>query len=333
MTIQESSDDQWEILRAAPEAGAPPADGRLVIALEPQGNDSWAEAEDHLAFRLKHPSIDGWEELRDRSYPVPRFERLAIVWRNRRGKEIILPTDGYLVMGSQKEATWLPEGWRMDVYPAGWAPAHLERWFDYAFTMVEEVNADERHDIPPRSDRSPPYAPTSRGLVTHAHLIVRHLRLPGSPTEPRGPMDRLGCLAELRDVLDFLRRALQGRQEPPVQPDGLEGGCWLWWQGKRYDVAKGVVYRLLAFMWDKDAASYDELVGPVFDADVTHGTIRARASDVSLDLSRIGVPWRLSADSVSRYLTKQSTEGMRAPKKPVRKKSVTRTKKKNPHRK
>jgi hypothetical protein len=110
--------------------------------------------------------------------------------------------------GFQEYANWLPEAWKLDVVPLGWTLDHLEHWFAYAFDVVDEINAEERFDIPRRSDRSPTYAPTSRGLVTHAHLIVRHLRLPGSPTEPRVPMDRLGCLAELRHVLEFFRLAL-----------------------------------------------------------------------------------------------------------------------------
>jgi hypothetical protein len=88
------------------------------------------------------------------------------------------------------------------------------------------------------------------------------------------------------------------------KPDGPEGGCWLWWRGKRHDVPKGVVYLLLAYMWDRDSASYDALVGPVFELDVAPATVRARATDVNKELKRNGIPWRLKTDSVSRQLTK-----------------------------
>jgi hypothetical protein len=141
-------------------------------------------------------------------------------------------------------------------------------------------------------------------------------------------MDRLGCLAELEDVLGFFQRELQptpsrgepsgapskgatiaqaGQEESPAHPDGPDGGCWLWWQGTKHDIPKGVVYRLLAFMWEKDQANYETLERHVFDLEVKEGTIRARASDVNKKvLEPIGVPWRLSADSSNRYLTKKT---------------------------
>src|SRR5262249_27442287 len=50
-----------------------------------------------------------------------------------------------------------------------------------------------------------------------------------------------------------------------THPDGPEGGRWLWWKGKRHDIPAGVAYRMIEFMWNRDSASYDELVGKVFD--------------------------------------------------------------------
>jgi hypothetical protein len=133
-------------------------------------------------------------------------------------------------------------------------------------------------------------------------------------------MDLSGCEAELRDVLGFFRRALQpsdalsGRpanaetdqDEAQSQPDGPYGGCWLWWQGKRHDIPKGAVYRLLEFMWNKDYARYEMLAKEVFDLDVTDGTIRARVSEVNKKvLEKFGVSWRLSTNSSNRYVTKR----------------------------
>jgi hypothetical protein len=100
----------------------------------------------------------------------------------------------------------------MDVIPTGWTMPHLEAWFGYALSVANDDHLNNnRCDLVPGSDASPTYLPTPRGLVTHAHLIVRHLALPSSPTEPRGLMDRAGCLADLRDVLNFFRRALAGQ--------------------------------------------------------------------------------------------------------------------------
>jgi hypothetical protein len=94
---------------------------------------------------------------------------------------------------------------------------------------------------------------------------------------------------------------------PPHQ-DGVEGGCWLRWQGIRHDIAKGNVYKLVAFMWDRESASYDALVGPVFESAVQPQTVRSYTNKANNDLDRIGVPWRLSTDSVTRQVTKKRRE-------------------------
>jgi hypothetical protein len=181
----------WEILRDAPEDLLPqlpiPATGRYVVALAP-------------------PALAGGAEMQD----AIRREHFALVWTNARGKEVLheLEITRCLLMGCGSDATWLPEGWTIDVIPAGWTLRHLESWFEYALILAEDDDLNNnRGDIPSRSDKSPSYLPTPRGLVTHAHLILRHLGFSGSPPEPRGQMDRAGCIAELREVRDFIRRA------------------------------------------------------------------------------------------------------------------------------
>jgi hypothetical protein len=191
----------WEVLRDATADEVrqmpPPAAGRYVIALDP-------------------PTLDGIAEHQGVRRYVPRREHLALQWTNTRGVEVLHQLDGLgcLLWGCRVDATWLPEGWAMDVLPAGWTLAHLEAWFGYALGMArgDEFN-NTRGGIPLDWDISPAYAPTPRGLVTHAHLIVRHLGLPDSPTEPHVVMDRAGCQAELRGVRDFFRRAM-GRDMP-----------------------------------------------------------------------------------------------------------------------
>jgi hypothetical protein len=182
----------WEILRDAPEVLLrqlpTPATGRYVIALDP-------------------PGVHGFDE----TLATTRRERLALVWRNAKGREVMhdLDVTCFLLMGCRIDATWLPEGWSLDVIPAGWTLRHLEHWFEYALNVVQDDDLNNnRGDIPSGSDKSPCYLPTPRGLVAHAHLIVRHMGLPNSPLEPRGLMDRAGCVAELRDVLAFFRRML-----------------------------------------------------------------------------------------------------------------------------
>jgi hypothetical protein len=103
-------------------------------------------------------------------------------------------------------------------------------------------------------------------------------------------------------------------REPPAStasgatpPDGPAGGCWLWFHGKRYGVPKGVVYKLLAHMWVRESARYDDLMGtgmPVWDDPVEPQTVRSKVSEANKVLKVAGVPWRLSADSASRHVTK-----------------------------
>ncbi len=200
----------WEFLREAPADQVsqypPPAAGRFVIALDPPAHDPRAE-------------------LRGEERILSRNECLAIQWEDSQGKQVLHPTDGFLLGHCQRDATWLPDGWEMDVFPAGWTLPHLESWFGYALEMAK---IEGRSDIQPGSDHSPACVPTPRGLVAHAHLIVRHLGLPHAPAEPRGAMDRAGCIADLRDLLSFFRQALRptvqgtctaahGHEDPPAE--------------------------------------------------------------------------------------------------------------------
>ena len=50
------------------------------------------------------------------------------------------------------------------------------------------------------------------------------------------------------------------------------------------------------------------LVGPVFDSDVAPQTVRSYANKANKDLKRIGVPWRLSTDSVTRHINKKHSK-------------------------
>jgi hypothetical protein len=144
---------------------------------------------------------------------------LALVWTNASEKEIVAQTDGYLInlpdatwrlrRCDTSLAPWLPSCWAMSLAPVGWELPHLKAWFAVA---LEWARADLHPDLPPESlNRSPRYLRTPRDLVRHAYFMVRHLNLPGSPSEPRGVMDAAGCEAELRDVRDFFERALTPR--------------------------------------------------------------------------------------------------------------------------
>jgi hypothetical protein len=94
----------------------------------------------------------------------------------------------------------------------------------------------------------------------------------------------------------------------PQRNDGPEGGSWVHWQGKRHDVPKGVVYRLITHMWTRQMAYYSSLDGPVFEGAVLPNTMRARACEVNKVLNKIGIPWRLRADAIGKVLTKDQVE-------------------------
>jgi hypothetical protein len=89
-----------------------------------------------------------------------------------------------------------------------------------------------------------------------------------------------------------------------THPDGPEGGRWVWWNNKRYDVPQGTVYRLLEHMWGRDSASYDSLEdAKVIESAVAPQTVRSYANKANNALP-VGFPWRLATDSNARQLTK-----------------------------
>jgi hypothetical protein len=107
--------------------------------------------------------------------------------------------------------------------------------------------------------------------------------------------------------------ATAGESTTPPHPDGPEGGRWLWWQGERSDIPKGVVYRLLAFMWERASASYDALEeAGVFESAVAPQTVRSYANKANNALPH-GCLWRLSADAINRQLTKVPKGARRNP--------------------
>ena len=130
------------------------------------------------------------------------------------------------------------------------------------------------------------------------------------------PLPTEASTARLAVVLTLLEEHLRappqgalghGQREDDPHPDGLEGGRWLWWKNKRHPVPKGVVYRLLEYMWGRDSASYNDIEDAgVFESAVAPGTVRSYANKVNNALLS-GFPWRLSADSRARQLTRVPT--------------------------
>jgi hypothetical protein len=141
--------------------------------------------------------------------------------------------------------------------------------------------------------------PAGAYLIEQCNLLGRAIE----------PVHRLTALYDGQNAaaesVKLLPSAGPGRPDAQSHADGPEGGCWIWWQNKRHDVPKGNVYKLLAFMWDRDSASYEALIGPVFDDDVVPQTTRSLANKAGKALKRIGVPWRFSTDSTTRYISRK----------------------------
>jgi hypothetical protein len=166
-----------------------PAIGRLVLVSRPSTS-------------VESSLLDGGE------LPPDQNEHLALAWTDENGHEIVRSTDGFLVGSCHAQAQWLPDSWEMEVFPAGWTLPHLEAWFTYA---IRVARIPDRPDLTGRSNPDQADIPNPRGLVAHAHLILRHLAIPASPKEPKIAIDQPGCIAELREVWEFIRNAV-----PPI---------------------------------------------------------------------------------------------------------------------
>jgi hypothetical protein len=173
-TIRDAPPELVRYLRLPPH----PAIGRYVVVL---GKQTFSG----IAF-------DEQGEPRE----VPGGEYLALAWTCTKEHEVPhrpdssgpkehevfhrLDSSGYLLGSGKEHAPWLPEGWEINLFPTGWTLPHLEKWFTSALSMAgDSERNNNRVDIPPGSDDSPPYFPTPRSFVTHAHLILRYLNVQG----------------------------------------------------------------------------------------------------------------------------------------------------------
>jgi hypothetical protein len=133
------------------------------------------------------------------------------------------------------------------------------------------------------------------------------------------------CETMLRDVVERLKGKSVNPSTGKQQQDGPQGGRWVWWQGTRHDVPSGVVYRLIHSMWNRDSLPYDDAMdGLVWDDSVTPQTVRSKSSGVNKQLAKIGVSWRITADSESRTITKANETKSRKTSKPKPKRASRR---------
>jgi hypothetical protein len=124
-------------------------------------------------------------------------DSLGVLWRSRYGRTRLEWTDGCILDCEPGEAPWLPGSWPVLIVPLGFEWPRLRRWFEAALSCVQTLK------------RAPPAQQAeARDWVEAAYVLLRELSLQDSPVEPRGDLDVRSCLAELRDVEDFVRRAM-----------------------------------------------------------------------------------------------------------------------------
>jgi hypothetical protein len=129
-----------------------------------------------------------------------------------------------LLLSGREYATWLPERWELGTYPAGYTWPHVEAWFAFAEAVLNGVQRSGGGEWPSGNELGAP-ALSPRGLIIHAHLLLRHPRLANAltniPPEPHGPLTLEQCHAELLKVRDFLRAAIG--PPPPDEFPPLDG--------------------------------------------------------------------------------------------------------------
>jgi hypothetical protein len=119
--------------------------------------------------------------------------------------------------------------------------------------------------------------------------------------DAKTPYTQQECRTELIKALTLY---LEKRGKDVMKhPDGPEGRRWLWWDGVRHKVCKGRVYDLLAFMWARDRASFDDLIQNVFESSVSSSNITSAVNRVNNELRGIrGFPRKLTTDCVNRLV-------------------------------
>jgi hypothetical protein len=129
--------------------------------------------------------------------------------------------------------------------------------------------------------------------------MARHLGQPPFPLEPRVPLDRAGCLAELRDVLAYLRCVLQpgrpGQDLPPGVPEKVDGTIEdkrIWLKGKRYRLTPGL-RDLLRFLLANPGIAEEDVIRQFGMSESSH--LHKRLNDLrkklGVEMKKSG--WRL----------------------------------------
>jgi hypothetical protein len=128
------------------------------------------------------------------------------------------------------------------------------------------------------ADRDEPIVPDARRrYTTDARPLRKPMWVPVTPLNrpTRWWAVRLPNVFQLSRIAVEQALALAAAEPPTVEatspvpnadvlgikphPDGPEGGRWLWWQNKRHKVPQGNVYRMIAYMWDRDSGGMTTL--------------------------------------------------------------------------
>jgi hypothetical protein len=112
---------------------------------------------------------------------------------------------------------------------------------------------------------------------------------------------------DLKGLLEAADEYLKSRNIQTAHPDGPEGGRWIWWNNVRYPIAKGKGYQLVEFMWGRESARLNDLIGPdlVWEDGVEDSAIKSCISRANVWLRGIPLPWELTFDSTSDHVRKK----------------------------
>jgi hypothetical protein len=99
-----------------------------------------------LAARLRPELLTPLNPLVDLLY-----KELALVWKTEAGRTMVTACpEGLLVYGNLALAPWLPAGWALRTFPAGYTRRHLDRWpavqvLDWAGTGLQGARRSNTH--------------------------------------------------------------------------------------------------------------------------------------------------------------------------------------------
>ncbi len=155
-------------------------------------------------------------------------------------------------------------------------------------------------------------APLVLSAVQQAETLIGELvhRL-NERSSDRLPVVLLPACMRVGDELKNLAKLHQDPLNNPAapenlpagqQPDGPEGGCRVWFQGKFVEVT-GRVYQVIHFFWGRDSATFDALFDAVGES-VQCPTVHTWANRVNTVLQPLGLVWKLKVDSTTRWVRK-----------------------------